>query len=455
METSIHRAIIHHVLPHFSQNLMLRLLFRAYPGAVSLDSLKIPERPRSIPYDDEVSLNTSVRSKSAWLTPLALFFGLSLLGVALLHKVSAINGTWDLVAEAVMTGFIPEAGIPLESISYLSAFPRITRLFRTLTAIFLGVVSGSTNNAHPIQACYLLLAFFPPILLMMMVEAHRKSNRRSLLQGYGNTSSSCSSLLTPLYRSFLWVGAAQLFGLGIVLPLYFALSLFRSQHAANWSPNAHSVSLTSSTALPALILGYVVPSVWMFALANHSPMKQPAIAFWQISPVIAVILADAFQSSSAGRLLQKGKDNTSGNALQPPERSRKLPGLTTAYDAITIASALVHIFTVSFLAFSSSHSLLKTFIPQRPLEPVSTIADGMFTFLQFDLLLCAGTTMLYSVVTLDSMWHHGMTGSTVLSSMALLATGYIVVGPGASTLVLWRWREKAMEKAGGQHQKRA
>lgn len=355
-----------------------------------------------------------------------------------------------------MTGFIPEAGLPLESISYLSAFPRIARLFRTLTAIFLGVVSGSTNNAHPIQACYFLLAFFPPILLMMMVEAHRKSNRGSLLRRYGSASISCSNLLTLLYRPFLWVGAAQLFGLGIVLPLYFALSIFRSQHASNWSPNAHFVSLTSRTALPALILGYVVPSVWMFALANHSPMKQPAVAFWQISPVIAVVLVDAFHlPSSARRLLQKEKHNKSEDAFQLPEFSHKSLSLTTAYDAIAIASALVHIVTVSFLAYSSSHSFFKTFVPQRPLEPVSTIADGMFTFLQFDLLLCIGATMFYSIVTLDNMHHHGMTGAKLLGSMALIATGYIVVGPGASTLALWRWREKAMEKASAQHHKRA
>ncbi|KAH7007915.1 hypothetical protein B0J12DRAFT_692087 [Macrophomina phaseolina] len=431
METLLHRGMIRNVVPRLGNDLMLHILFRACTGAVSLDMLDVPSRPRGIPYDDEVMRRPGARSASLMASCFAAFLGLSCLGVYLLHKVSTINGTWWLAREAVEAGFVPEVGVPLQSIPLMAALPTIERLFRSLTAIFFGVVSGATDYTHRIQARYFLLAFYPPLLTVMMIEGYRKRNTRSLLQSPS-----------------LWAGAAQLFGLGIVLPLYLTSFLLHSRHESYWNPSSRSVPIAASKAiLPALVFGYLIPSIFMLALSSYAASIQPAIAFWQITPIFAIILVDVFRygPSIFRRTEAENALSASGN--------RDLPFLTLAYRGVFAISALAHIATVIFLAFSSSHSFSGTFIPRDPLSPVSTIADGMFLFLQFDLLLCIAATLLWSIITVYDLHRGGVPKKTALKSVGIMAIGYVVVGPGAMTAALWQWREEAVAQIKPKHEK--
>lgn len=250
-------------------------------------------------------------------------------------------------------------------------------------------------------------------------------------------------------------------GFGVVFFFYILTVFVISRDPTYWmacsqATPAHNIK----TFGPSLVLVYILPTVLMFTLDTHSPYLQPAIAFWQGTEILAMATTS---------LLSRTSLFSPPPAHQPPTLSSPKPSpfLTAGpfhaptadlrpvrhlYAHTAVFSAAVHVALVGYYLFhphGRQLSLLATFFPTNHVAtveqlhaPVATVAEGMRLFFQLDLLLMLVGVALWSGLTLYDLRRVGMahTGAVVKRGVLLLG-GWVVLGPGAATALLWRWRE--------------
>ncbi|KAK7714882.1 hypothetical protein SLS57_006953 [Botryosphaeria dothidea] len=278
METPTLKLFNRYIYPAMGSGAALRLLSGAYPGAASFDTLAIPKKPRTLPYEDELLRQPTPRSKLLNAIVFATMSGLVGIGVYTLFIVGNINGAFPLVRSTVKSGYIPDVGnLALRSVFGAERFPKIDRLLRALTAVFLPVVAGAAGPESKLQAIYFLMSVFVPVLALLVVEGYRKRNTWSLIWRY-----------CLLKR--------QLFGLGLILPLYALVFFFNSESTSYWMPAERYIPQSTSKAiLPALFLGFVAPSALLVSLNGGESYAQETIAFWQITPILVVFLTETLR----------------------------------------------------------------------------------------------------------------------------------------------------------------
>lgn len=185
METPTLKLFNRYIYPAMGSGAALRLLSGAYPGAASFDTLAIPKKPRTLPYEDELLRQPTPRSKLLNAIVFATMSGLVGIGVYTLFIVGNINGAFPLVRSTVKSGYIPDVGnLALRSVFGAERFPKIDRLLRALTAVFLPVVAGAAGLESKLQAIYFLMSVFVPVLALLVVEGYRKRNTWSLIWRY-------------------------------------------------------------------------------------------------------------------------------------------------------------------------------------------------------------------------------------------------------------------------------
>ncbi|KAK0661274.1 FAD-dependent monooxygenase paxM [Lasiodiplodia hormozganensis] len=427
METPMLKFLNRYVYPSMGSGATLRLLSEAYPGATSFEKLPMPKKPRALPYHDE--LLQQPRFRNFWLNKLTLvfLFGLALVGRHVLFTIGKANGAFPLVRETVVRGTFAEVGdLPLKSVFGMNKFPGIDRLLRVLTTVFLPIVAGAGGMEGRLLAGYFLVSVILPLLALMLVEGYRKRNTWSLV-----------------WSPAIWATLGQLFGLGIVLPLYVLVFFYSSEGIAYWMPAERCIPQSASKAiLPSLILGFLVPSVLMVLLGPESGYLQEAIAFWQITPILVSPLSALLSK------LQGPESSKNGEAPVEDYQGLDLPHLRRLYDVLFFIAAAVHVAVLGFLGLSSGTTIIGAFVPMNPGSPVSSLAAGMKIFFQFDLLLVVFTIFVWVVLNIGEMKRVGIIKSPLLKAIVGLLLGFLLVGPGATILAFWEWREDVMARPG-------
>ncbi|KAH7042133.1 hypothetical protein B0J12DRAFT_674744 [Macrophomina phaseolina] len=427
METPLLRLLNRHYFPALGPRAALRLLSEAYPGAASFDTLPTPQKPRALPYEDELLRVPAARSGTVDVVVGVLVGAMVVGGVYALFAVGRINGAFPLVREAVREGLVPGlGGVALRSVFGAERVPRVDRLLRTLTAVFMPVVAGAAGPESKIQAGYFLISVFLPLLAVLVVEGYRKRNTWSLI-----------------WSPSLWTAAGQLFGLGIVLPVYVLAFYSNSKGTAYWMPAERYIpEVTSKALLPSLVVGFLIPSAVMVSLSGIEPYAQEVIAFWQITPMLVVLLTEALSG------LLRAIPPTDRKSKAPVEdyQGFDLPHLRRLYGAQFLIAAGVHVAVLASLVVSSTWSVAGVFVPRSPKSPVSTVAAGMAIFFKFDLLLVALATFVWVVLNIIDMRRVGIAAVSLPKAVSVLVVGYIVVGPGATVAAFWKWREEKMAR---------
>lgn len=245
------------------------------------------------------------------------------------------------------------------------------------------------------------------------------------------------------------MAAYQVFGIGLVAPLYFALSILSDKG------DILSVSVPadiSKAAFPGVLLGFFLPTYFMFLEGLDATLHQKITALWQPSPVFAAVLTTFIAAFI--RRASLGEQSAKFNQAKLAEKKigNPLPGLRFAYALTTAILAGVHIYITWKIMFFSDMSIYDVFfnVP-HPLaawdltEPYSAMA----IFMKFDLIfytLAIVVYLLYCVVDLKML---GLIDSKQVRHAALcILQGPLVVGPGATYVGFWWWREELLaEKA--------
>lgn len=242
--------------------------------------------------------------------------------------------------------------------------------------------------------------------------------------------------------------AAQLLGIGLVLPLY-VLAFFRgSSRTAYWMPAERFVPYSFSRAVvPALVLGFLVPSALMAASATPTwaPYAQETIILWQVSPALTSWLAE-WMSGFLTRLTRGAVGRKVKGKKTPVEdyQGMDMAGLRRLYNFLFIVASTAHTAILLSLVWVPGLSVIGAFLPGAVGRPVTNIAEGVGIFLKFDLLLTVVSMFIWCLVNLVEMRRVGIVGLPLLKTIGVLVAGCVLLGPGATFVAFWKWREGKM-----------
>lgn len=198
--------------------------------------------------------------------------------------------------------------------------------------------------------------------------------------------------------------------------------------------------------VPALCIGYILPTIMMFMPFDVPVLRQNLTAFWQGSPIYTAFLVSilaAFLTRMAGG--KKAPDASS--------RKRALDSLQSAYSFSFAGLALSHASVLFYVWKHPGLSIFKVFFDvPNPLasRDLSDPAETMFTFLKFDLINFSLCTFIYLMYTLASLQTKGHIKNEDAMQMAVtVLVGQVLVGPGATYVAFWHWREGVLARLEG------
>lgn len=405
MESRLLEFVGRYLSPKFSIDEKLDPWSNNIEGGQKLEILAVPKRPHAVPYHDELASTPLTASYFPKFTVAAFLCGFLYVAQQVL-----VLSPEEISQNSSFLGEEPK--------SNYTGFPSIDKLLSVLVWAFSEHVAGADPNRR-IQCLY-FLANLIPIIYIWVVEGYRNGNINSLVS------------MPSMFAVY------QLVGIGKVAPLYFLFSIYTTSRSVYARTTGRPVpSHTAKVLLPALCLGYVIPSVLMFLPHEESITQQNVIAFWQPSPLYVSLLAWA--GSKIMHLLRPTKPFD----VEIFENC-DLSYLQSGYAFCFSATAIAHICAFLYVSLSPSVSISQSFFGLQGLESV-----GISGFWKYDMLLCFSSVavwLLYSVFELRRFGY--ITTSTAFRAVGLTLISGVLMGPGATYAGVWAWRESVIASYG-------
>lgn len=373
-----------------------------------------------------------------------------------LHIEPRLSGVPVGFDKVVATARFPN-GMPLKT-AYLG-LPVIDSLLTQLVVAFVAGPAGWDTNSR-LQQIYFLYNF-AIILAVHVVESRRTAN---------------ASRLTTWIA--LWALLYQTLGGALIVPLWFALDLLTSNDADRLFAARRQVPLPyAQFILPATIAGYLLPTALLFVPWGWShEVNQIITALWQPGPLFVslflMLLANAAMTlsvttSAGGPTSHAGfpnarhggppRENVPGGDISPPD---DVFYLKTYYFMVGALCFVVHAYVLyqiqtngyADLADSSGAiTFASVFLPSRDLWK-SSLAAGLHHGFQWDAIGIFSTTLTWSCVktwdiqraTAAASPKGAVSGKALARSATLITLANIIMGPGATLMAIWYWRENRL-----------
>ena len=182
--------------------------------------------------------------------------------------------------------------------------------------------------------------------------------------------------------------------------------------------------------LPALAIGYLVPTIILFWPWKDINTVQLVIALWQPAPLFPILLLAVLPKilSSSSTKIATGDDSTA--------QLRRLYAFTG------LVTACVHI-GVLYAVYTSSNpevSFERVFIPvivRGRIDP----SKGLAFIFQIDFWIIFGASLLWAWQAVFDLRLIGVTNASPLQAAILILITSVVLGPGAAICGVWYWRE--------------
>ncbi|KAK7217804.1 hypothetical protein V2G26_005807 [Clonostachys chloroleuca] len=382
-------------------------------AATHLKNLPIPKRARMIPYNDELpalpfSNITSMVVRGGQIASMGTLVFISL--KAFRFHIPEIT-KWAREAPIVIRWF---------------GEGQITEVFSIFVSVFAIPLSDQDPGIR-LQLSNFLFQLISP-LLIYTIEANRVGN-----QGTG------------LMFDLLFAFSFQLRGIGQIGPLHAALHAVSSHEL----PTGRQIPVETAKALvPAIVLGYVIPTVLMFARTPSTVAWQHSIALWQFAPPIFVFLTRLISSTIKRYHRAKGQEKEDKMDMER-YADKDLPILRSVYTYAFATQATVHIASMAYAWSHPNISLFKSFL-QVPNPFISdwnlpNLGAKLGTFFKYDMLLFTASSLatgLYSIWDLRRLGY--VTTADAFTAFLGTVAGQFLVGPGATWSGLWYWRENRL-----------
>jgi hypothetical protein len=216
----------------------------------------------------------------------------------------------------------------------------------------------------------------------------------------------------------MWAICSMVAGWKFTVPLYFALFIYQTRHRSFFYPDPRAIDIRAAESLPYCAL-------FTFFIVILIPLRKPEIANNSTSPLIPLILP------MVTYLGQQVKAKPSqADILKLLYGSRDLRPLCQFYNLLIFFASAVH----AYFGYSAIAHSLKN-------QEILLCVDGA-------LLICLSITiMVWSHFILWDLCRTNIIQTPVLVVSACLFLGFLTLGPAATLMGLWKWRERRMELA--------
>lgn len=223
--------------------------------------------------------------------------------------------------------------------------------------------------------------------------------------------------------------------------------------------------------LPAVILGYVVPTVAMYAVPSDGDggdLTQWIIAAWQPAPIYvnAILVLATFS------LFPSGPTPSTSSGGGSAAADVDIPALKRLYGVLALLAAATHAYTLYAILGPQSGALGRdgeasaldilaaVFVPSGERRFASAYQAVHYVF-QWDVWGIYGSGLLWCLIELHDLRRLLPSGPGLLlpglvPTTLLLAAGSAAIGPAAVMAVFWLWREDKLalvERRLGAHAK--
>ncbi|KAK4891341.1 hypothetical protein LTR27_009995 [Elasticomyces elasticus] len=325
-------------------------------------------------------------------------------------------GLWDHLDTVLTTGVFPyDSGFPLKR-TYTS-IKFVDNIFVYLSAVFMSGLKD-WDPSFRFMNLYFLGILVQPITVWT-VEGYRKRN-----------------LYTPLSLITIWYPVFQFMGIGIIMPLYYAIYSFVSESESYWWAPSREVPIQyADSMIWAVIMGYTIPTIVLFLPWSHPFTLQNIESFWQISPLLVplfcTILAFFHPSQRSGAFQQPRKATESFHDLHSLKRLYIIAGG---------GGALFHMYCVGMVIHDPELTLSSVFWPDFSTQE-KTLGEGVKFMFLIDVWALELATYIWSCQAVWDLKRVGRANAHIPKAMALIAAGTAILGPGAAVCTVWYWRE--------------
>ncbi|KAK6216063.1 hypothetical protein LQW54_003838 [Pestalotiopsis sp. IQ-011] len=358
------------------------------------------------------------------VTAFALF---SAAGLYFMRIENAMNGV-PIDFERVCTEGVWADGTPVKQ-TY-TGIDAVDAAFRWLVPAFLTGPAGWDRGVQ-LEQIHFLVNFFA-VVGIWNVEACRARNRGRAL--------SYTAIWALFYQTV--AGAA-------IIPLYYLVySVISRKHS--YLRTGREVPLGQARALlPAIVIGYLVPTVALYVPRGNLDTTQNLTALWQVAPlipnVLLPVLAPLFSSTTSA-----SPHSTAG----APADVRHLKRI---YLIVGVVTGLTHLATL-YICWTSENpqlSLSYVFLPNKGTWKDST-ALGLHYIFQWDFWIIYASSILWCFVSIMDVERY-VNGTLPMSYVAFsgikLTLITLVAGPGAAMPFIWNQRENALLRIEENNQK--
>ena len=194
--------------------------------------------------------------------------------------------------------------------------------------------------------------------------------------------------------------------------------------------------------LPAVCIGYILPSILMLLPYESYAFWQNMIVLWQFAPIITPSLVTLIAALIQSRLPpRKAVDLTIYD-------KHDLPPLRATYAFAFFLLALMHLATMVYIAGSNTLSLSRIFAelpsPFRPWDR-SNAGAAIFIFFKWDVNLSVAAAVVFCLYSIFDLRRLGyITTAKAVRTASAAVVGTFAVGPGAMYVGVWWWRENVI-----------
>ncbi|KAK4239014.1 hypothetical protein C8A03DRAFT_14582 [Achaetomium macrosporum] len=236
-----------------------------------------------------------------------------------------------------------------------------------------------------------------------------------------------ANMITPMVLPNLFTALGQLFGIGVMAPLYcFLHYVFSPVEKFSSLDQRLTCVRWSRAALPAVLLAYTLPFYATMAWPDL-PFRQVLLFVWQLYPLWL---------SLAAWVISRGfRDTTAKDKLYNVKQD--LPVMRVYVLAASALAAGMW----WWAGFASGFGLREVFVPVALPRNMSSFADFTREFLKWDATFGFSAHLVWMGYLFWDLSAAGMLREGWLTAVGLGLVSVVTLGPGVTLGLGWLWRE--------------
>lgn len=220
----------------------------------------------------------------------------------------------------------------------------------------------------------------------------------------------------------------QFVGGGQIAPLFYFLTYITlSQKRFTVPTSRHVPARYAKTLLPALMFGYIIPSIGSFYSSFSLSSKQAWNFIWQLFPVWIPAFHFLFS-----RFVSDKSAGSQTSSLR----------LTYLSLFVLSTSTYIYVFLVSPVPFS------QLFFADISIwdwdRAISSISEVTGIFLKWDEIFVVIGTAYWMMLNVRDLKREGKMEASWLWILVVFGSVSLLCGPGAGMVVMWWWREEVL-----------